>query len=470
MEHLYMDLRPWVCHEAACEYGNDSFHSRDDWIQHLALQHGFDNGWQSIECPFCLEPTGSGKVVIVKHLSSHMEEISLASLPAGVDSDSDDESSSIASEHSESAEANQNHPALGPKVINRIHELILRPLLAKPALKDFEPILLDVPRQIQSKEIICLRDLEKTLILMAPERTKTAALYIDFCLASVRFIQATVEYLSDREKTRPGDRPYTNGYFIDLKDNILEYGRQLAAANVSPEDMGIDASGETKLFGGIAVNGRPAELVRVLKDGTHISMDTGKVVDVDEAPIKIKRSLSEQREGEQEIIKSMARRKKISPEELAPKKCKEPGCDKAFKRRCDLTKHEKTHSRPWKCPLPACKYHHYGWPNKKEMDRHFNAKHVEPPALYECLYKPCLYKFKRESNCKQHMEKAHGWTYVRTKKNGMAPNAASEQGHFTTHQVLGGYSAIYGDTDSVQPQLPTTDQPSATAKANPESN
>ncbi|KAG6977972.1 Zinc finger transcription factor ace1 [Fusarium oxysporum f. sp. conglutinans] len=38
--------------------------------------------------------------------------------------------------------------------------------------------------------------------------------------------------------------------------------------------------------------------------------------------------------------------------------------------------------------------------------------------MYECMFKPCPYKSKRESNCKQHMEKAHGWTYVRTKTNG----------------------------------------------------
>jgi uncharacterized C2H2 Zn-finger protein len=38
--------------------------------------------------------------------------------------------------------------------------------------------------------------------------------------------------------------------------------------------------------------------------------------------------------------------------------------------------------------------------------------------MFKCLYEPCPYKSKRESNCKQHMEKAHGWTYVRTKTNG----------------------------------------------------
>jgi hypothetical protein len=325
-------------------------------------------------------------------------------------------------------------PALGPKAVSRIHEHTLRPLLAKPSLKDFEPIVLDIPRRIRSKEIICLRDLEKTLVFMAPEKTKSAVLYLDFCLTSIRCIQATVEYLSDREQIRPDDRPYSNGYFLDLKEQICNYGRQLAASKEGGlEDLDLDQGDEIKLYGGIAENGRPAELIRVKKDGTAISMATGKPVELDDTPIKIKRSLSEQREDEEEIMRSMARRKKnASPEELAPKKCREPGCNKEFKRPCDLTKHEKTHSRPWKCPLPTCKYHEFGWPTEKEMDRHVNDKHSDTPAMYECLFKPCPYKSKRESNCKQHMEKAHGWTYVRTKNNGKI-KAPSKPGSSVQH-------------------------------------
>jgi hypothetical protein len=36
---------------------------------------------------------------------------------------------------------------------------------------------------------------------------------------------------------------------------------------------------------------------------------------------------------------------------------------------------------------------------------------------YECHFNPCSYRSKRESNYKQHMEKAHGWTYVRSRSN-----------------------------------------------------
>jgi hypothetical protein len=313
-------------------------------------------------------------------------------------------------------------PSLSQKAIHRIIEHVVRPLLEDSNLKDFHPIVNDVPRRIREKEIICLRDLEKTLLLPAPEKSKTADLYIDFGRSTVRCIQATVEYISEHEQIRVNDKPYTNGYFIDLVQQIEQYGKQLAAAKDKVGAVGagdVDVADEVKLYGGIAENGRPAELIRVKKDGTAISMATGEPVNLEEGSIKIKRSLSEQLEDEEEIMRSMARRKKNAPpEDLAPKKCREPGCTKEFKRPCDLTKHEKTHSRPWKCKFPTCKYHKLGWPTEKEMDRHVNDKHSDSPAYYECHFKPCVYKSKRESNCKQHMEKTHGWTYVRTKTNG----------------------------------------------------
>ncbi|KAK8049025.1 zinc finger transcription factor ace1 [Apiospora phragmitis] len=393
----------------------------------------------------------------------------------------DTKPSAIASAITRSATSvkSEKMPRLSQRAVNRIHEHTLKPLLAKPSLKEFKPIILDCPRRIQENQIVCLRDLEKTLIFMAPvsqllkdtgvwgntyralclkERAKSAELYLDFCLTSIRCIQATVEYLSDREQTRPHDRPYNNGYFIDLVEQIRQHASQMQsarerqAAGEELDDMDVEpyatpspytmnpqanfsSTDEVKLMGGISSNGRPAELVRVKKNGKAISIATGQPVeDLDEdtkAPIRFKRSMSEQLEDEEEIMRSMARRKKnADPSEYAPKKCKEPGCNKEFKRPCDLTKHEKTHSRPWKCPHPTCKYHEYGWPTEKEMDRHINDKHSAAPPMYECLFKPCPYKSKRESNCKQHMEKAHGWTYVRTKTN---KKGGSEKGSSSAH-------------------------------------
>ncbi|XXG94691.1 hypothetical protein Hte_000948 [Hypoxylon texense] len=346
------------------------------------------------------------------------------------------------------ASMSQNIQRLSGRAKNRITEHILKPLLDDRSLKDFRPIVLDCPRRIQEDQIVCLRDLEKTLIFMAPERAKTVELYRDFCLTSIQCIQATVEYLSDREQTRPHDRPYNNGYFIDLVEQIRQHAQQMQEARTRQDageeldEMDVDPTDEIKLMGGLTTNGRPAELVRVKKNGKAISIATGKPVeDFEEetkGPIRFKRSMSEQAEDEEEIMRSMARRKKnASPEELAPKKCTHPGCNKEFKRPCDLTKHEKTHSRPWKCPIPTCKYHDYGWPTEKEMDRHVNDKHSDAPPMFECHFKPCPYKSKRESNCKQHMEKAHGWTYVRTKTNGQKKSSKAGSSTQPTPMIKG---------------------------------
>lgn len=90
-------------------------------------------------------------------------------------------------------------------------------------------------------------------------------------------------------------------------------------------------------------------------------------------------------------------------------------CGKQFTRLCDLNKHLKTHSRPFKCPVRECRYHTFGWPTDKELDRHYNDKHSTEPRVFSCLWHDCNYTSKRESNCKQHMEKAHGYNYIRSR-------------------------------------------------------
>jgi len=98
-----------------------------------------------------------------------------------------------------------------------------------------------------------------------------------------------------------------------------------------------------------------------------------------------------------------------------------PHCRKSFPRLCDLNKHAKSHSRPFKCSVTTCKYHQHGWPTAKELERHVNDKHSTAPRTYACAFESCTYESKRESNCKQHMEKKHGWEYVRSKSNGKRP-------------------------------------------------
>lgn len=116
--------------------------------------------------------------------------------------------------------------------------------------------------------------------------------------------------------------------------------------------------------------------------------------------------------------------------------CHELGCNKIFTRPCDLRKHEKFHTRPFKCTEPGCKFSAVGLPSEKELDRHMNDKHRSNQKHYKCLY--CEYSSKRDSNCKQHMEKRHGWIYQRTKGRNKASNLKPERNRDgTTNPVVG---------------------------------
>lgn len=216
------------------------------------------------------------------------------------------------------------------------------------------------------------------------------------------------------------------------------------------------------LHGGLSQTGQPAQLVRI-RDGRSISLRTGE--EIEPVPGLGQRPESSIRmELDDDIQRSMARRRKAEQAAIKEEqKCKE--CDKLFKRPCDLTyapheayyltthsemnfsKHEKTHSRPWKCSEPSCKYHLHGWPTEKERDRHVNDKHSSTPSMFKCQYHPCPYESKRESNCKQHMEKAHGWAYIRSKNNGKAGKRVSSIKTPPTPQLASPASNIF-DTSS----------------------
>ena len=127
-------------------------------------------------------------------------------------------------------------------------------------------------------------------------------------------------------------------------------------------------------------------------------------------------------------------------------------CNKEFNRPCDLTKHEKTHSRPWKYNKPSCKHYQYGWPTEKERDRHVNDIHSAAPAIYKCKYHPCPYESKRQSNCKQHMEKAHGWLYVRSKNNSRSTKKSGEQSSYRNPEMES-YIKVSSSYDFLDPLM-----------------
>jgi hypothetical protein len=369
---------------------------------------------------------------------------------------------SITSTHSavtrsiSSVGASEEKHTLGEYACKQIHDTIIKPILAEEALKDFHPLIRDVPRRIGEKSICNLRDLEKTLIFLAPvsgirylsasakaycvlsglkELSATATSYLRFCERSIQLLHTTVEYLSEQDQRLPTDRPYTNNYFLDLVEQIRRYAAIMAATRQKESkgeeldemdysryehaaaflftrtNKAMNSDEKITLRGGLSHNGRPIELVRE-KDGKVMPITEG----VDSAYKVSKRALSDDEMDEDEVTRSMARRRKSEKPGDVMHTCRD--CKKEFKRPCDLTKHEKTHSRPWKCSEEKCKYFDLGWPTEKERDRHMNDKHSAAPAQYKCLYPPCTYASKRESNCKQHMEKAHGWEYVRSKSNG----------------------------------------------------
>jgi len=97
-----------------------------------------------------------------------------------------------------------------------------------------------------------------------------------------------------------------------------------------------------------------------------------------------------------------------------------------------------------------------------------NDKHSKLAKLYKCLYEPCPYTSKRESNCKQHMEKAHGWTYerCRTKKGeqltaimvAVEPKASKSKKPASESYKSASPSPIDIDEDMFTPSLSPADE------------
>ncbi|KAL8733990.1 MAG: hypothetical protein Q9166_001751 [cf. Caloplaca sp. 2 TL-2023] len=375
--------------------------------------------------------------------------------------------------------------ALSEYACRHIQKHIISPIIAESSLKDFHPLVRGIPYRVARKEITCLRDLEKVLLWLAPVsescnvRQRSLAyfwvsgvqkwsvskeVFLQFCETTIQCLHTTVEYLNEPDQRRPTDRPYTNGYFLDLTEQVRQYAAMINASRarmaggkrMTDEDVAADE--RLGLHGGLSQTGRPAELVR-MKNGQSFSLRTGSAIDPASSSAGAKHSADE--DSDDDPLRSMARRRKnVQTAVKEVQQCRD--CDKVFKRPCDLTKHEKTHSRPWKCSEKSCKYHTYGWPTEKERDRHVNDKHSKTPSMFKCKYRPCPYESKRESNCKQHMEKAHGWAYVRSKNNGKSkknpagktpPTPQITTPTFDASSPEFGVASSYGGAYSVAPSI-----------------
>jgi hypothetical protein len=327
----------------------------------------------------------------------------------------------------------KKHPPISKAGRKKITQHIINPILGEERFSDFHPLVSSLGSKT-NKAIRCLRDLEQSLIFQPlvsfllsststgsdPDSSKTLSisqhLYRTFSEFSIQLVIDTYNQLSESDQRREADRPYDNGYFLDLVQQVhrlaAQVGRRRRNSTTSATEEDDDVStpselGEVTLEGGLGSTGDIAELVR-WKDGKGTSLRTGQPY---EPTPGIKREASSMLDDD--ASRSMARRKKgyIHIPEIT--KCSFDGCDKEFTRKCDLSKHEKTHSRPFKCPEESCKYHTLGLPTEKERDRHHNDKHSDNPHYYKCDF--CEFRTKRESNCKQHMEKKHGWNYERAK-------------------------------------------------------
>ena len=347
-------------------------------------------------------------------------------------------------------------PRLSKWAKQKLKKNILDPILQEERFEFFHPLVASLGLKT-NKSIACLRDLEKSLILQsqvskAPNLTDNPEAYRLWLLAqtlavsqqlyrsfgefSIQLVLDTYQHLAESEQRRPTERPYDSGYFLDLVQQVgrlaAQVGRRREAIvngeeaepteedglayspyvplTINPRklDSHLPSEDEVTLEGGLGETGEIAELVR-WRNGKGTSLRTMQPY---EPLLGIKRQHSSEELGD-DAARSMARRKKGEVPRIIEMKCADPTCDKIFNRKCDLAKHEKTHTRPFKCPEKTCKYHHEGLPTEKEMQRHVNDKHDPNPQYYNCDY--CSFKTKRESNCKQHMEKKHGWVYERVK-------------------------------------------------------
>ena len=140
---------------------------------------------------------------------------------------------------------------LSESACRQIQKHIILPIVRDSDLKNFHHLVTGIPYRVARKEITCLRDLEKVLLLSAPvsqsydecdgslahifisavkKWSVSRASFIKFCETSIQCIHTTVDYLNEPDQRRPADAPYTNGYFLDLTEQIRQYAAMITAS------------------------------------------------------------------------------------------------------------------------------------------------------------------------------------------------------------------------------------------------
>ncbi|EWC44914.1 hypothetical protein DRE_00973 [Drechslerella stenobrocha 248] len=366
------------------------------------------------------------------------------------------------------------HPAtptgLNADAVMEMKRLILLPLSQDPTLLQFTPLIAAASMRLDEGRILCLRDLEKYLLYKSQEMSPSPQALVMFyekflyrCQTALGPIEAV-----GGDLTRPNDTPYYEGYFMDV---LAHQKEALLSQMVSASTAAAPAPAITILQRPVAAaqgphmpkpmaphNGirkmntmhRPQSsineklqerLLAALEQQASMQelANLGGLFDLSGRDLPIS-PVSQAQElnggsddgsddnGARTNPMGLGKRKKSIQKPQGGHVClhrdDETGaiCGKKYNRPCDLKKHGKTHSRPHKCSEPSCLYHEKGFPTEKERDRHETDRHSDAPQMWYCEFPPCPYKSKRESNCKQHMEKQHDYVYERSKHNPRNPN------------------------------------------------
>ncbi|KAK6352209.1 copper-binding transcription factor [Orbilia blumenaviensis] len=356
---------------------------------------------------------------------------------------------------------------LNLEAVMEMKRTILLPLSKDQSLLQFTPLITAASMRLDEGRISCLRDLEKYLLYRSQEMSPSPQTFINFCekfLFCCQNAMASIEAVGG-DLTRPNDTPYYEGYFMD----VLAHQREaLLSQMVSVSAAQAPAPAVTILQRPVAgVHGpqmpkpmapqngirkmstmhRPQpslneklqeQLLAALEQraSIHELATLGGLFDIPSRDLPISPISQHQELGSDDgsddnqtrVNPLLKQRKKSIQKPQGGHVClhrdDETGaiCGKKYNRPCDLKKHGKTHSRPHKCSEPTCLYHEKGFPTEKERDRHETDRHSESPQMWYCEFPPCPYKSKRESNCKQHMEKQHDYVYERSKHNPRNPN------------------------------------------------
>ncbi|KAH4006804.1 hypothetical protein HBI13_234900 [Parastagonospora nodorum] len=97
-KHVFDDILAYSCFFAECSDTHVFYENSDALMTHLQDDHGMDVQVLDVTCPLCVQFTSGDRDILSLHIARHMEEVALAILPTGVDSDeeSGDESTSDA--------------------------------------------------------------------------------------------------------------------------------------------------------------------------------------------------------------------------------------------------------------------------------------------------------------------------------------------------------------------------------------